>query len=157
MVVLDGGISKDLTPAGRVKRVHFVGRAGYGSNLAGAPEAPERPKGGGLPVSGPFLLVLEGFSIDEIHGYGLDAEVLDIGETGYGARGMVIVRGIRILGIHSVDAFMESCDNLGGLEGGHIEKAAPDHGGGEAAGSEARDDAKIIGATFEGTPEVGIG
>ena len=82
---------------------------------------------------------------------------MDVGEAGYGAGGMVIVRGVGILGINSVDAFVESGENVGGLEGGHVEEAAPDLGGGEAAGGEARDDAEVVGAAFEGTPEVGIG
>lgn len=70
---------------------------------------------------------------------------------------MVIVGGTGILGIDSVDTVMESGEHLGGLKGGHIEEAAPDRGGGETTGSEARDDAEIVGAAFEGTPEVGIG
>ena len=98
-----------------------------------------------------------GFGIDEIYGYGLEAELLDIGKAGYGARGVVVERGTGVLRIYSVDTFVESCKNFGGLEGGHVEKAAPDRGGGEAAGSEAGDDAEIVGAAFEGTPEVGIG
>ena len=52
---------------------------------------------------------------------------------------------------------MESRKDLGGLEGGHIEEAAPDFGAGEAAGREARDDTEIVRAPFEGAPEVGIG
>ena len=157
VVVLDGRVGEDLALAWRVERVHLVGRAGEGSELAGAPEAPERSEGGGLPVRGPFLFVLGGFGVDEIHGYGLEAEVLDIGEAGYGAGGMVIVRATGILRIHSIDGFMESCEDLDGLKGGHIEEAAPYHSGGEAAGREARDDAEVVGAAFEGTPEVGIG
>ena len=98
-----------------------------------------------------------GFGVGESHGYALDAEGLDIGEAGYRARGMVIVRGAGILRIRSVDAFMESPDNSSGLEAGRVEEAAPDHGGREAAGREARDDAEIVGAAFESTPEVGIG
>ena len=98
-----------------------------------------------------------GFGVDEIQGYGLEAEGLDIGEAGYGAGGVVIVRGIGILRVHSIDAFVESCESLGGLKGGHIEEAAPDHGGGEAAGGEARDDAEDVESDYEGAPEVGIG
>ena len=52
---------------------------------------------------------------------------------------------------------MESCEDLGGLGGGYIEEAAPDFGGREAAGREARDDAEVVGAAFEGVPEVGVG
>ena len=52
---------------------------------------------------------------------------------------------------------MESCKDLGGLKGGHIEEAAPNFGAGEATGREARDDAEVVGAAFEGSPEVGIG
>ena len=59
--------------------------------------------------------------------------------------------------IPSVDAFVESREDLGGLGGGQIEEAAPDLGGGKAAGREARDDAEVIRAAFESAPEVGIG
>ena len=51
---------------------------------------------------------------------------------------------------------MESRKDLGGLGGGHIDEAAPDFGGGEAAGREVRDDAEVVGAAFEGAPEVGV-
>ena len=70
---------------------------------------------------------------------------------------MVVVRGAGIARIRSVDAFVESREDLGGLEGGHIEEAALDLGGGEAAGREARDDAEVVGAAFEGAPEVRVG
>ena len=70
---------------------------------------------------------------------------------------MIVVRGARIARICSVDAFVESREDLGGLEGGHIEEAAPDFGRGEAAGREVRDDAEVVGAAFEGAPEVGVG
>ena len=69
---------------------------------------------------------------------------------------MVVVRGAEIA-LRPVDAFVESRKDLDGLGGGHIEEAAPDYGGGEAAGCEARDDAEVVGAAFEGAPEVGVG
>ena len=52
---------------------------------------------------------------------------------------------------------MEGREDLAGLESRHVEKAAPDFGGGEAAGREARNDAEVVGAAFEGAPEVGVG
>ena len=82
---------------------------------------------------------------------------MDVGEAGDGAGGMVVVRGARIARICYVDAFVEIHKNLGGLGGGHIEEAAPDFSGGEAAGHEARDDAEVVGAAFKGAPESGIG
>ena len=155
-VVLDRGGGEDLTPAGRVERVHFVGRAGEGADLAGTPEAPERSEGGCPPAGGPFLLVLGGLGMDKIHGDGLNAEFLDIGEAGDGAGGVVVVRGAGVVRIRSVDEFVERCEDLGGFGSRHIEKAAPDLGAGEAAGGEACDDAEVVGAAFEGTPEVGV-
>lgn len=38
-----------------------------------------------------------------------------------------------------------------------IEEAAPDFGGGEAAGCEARDDTKVVRAAFGGAPEIRVG
>jgi hypothetical protein len=70
---------------------------------------------------------------------------------------VVVVRGAGIVRIRSVDIFVESREDLGGLGGGYIEEAAPDFGGGEAAGREARDDAEVVGAAFEGAPEVRVG
>ena len=70
---------------------------------------------------------------------------------------MVVVRGAGIARIRSVDAFVESRKDLGCLGGGHIEEAAPDFGGGEAMGLEARDDAEVVRAAFEGAPEVRVG
>ena len=52
---------------------------------------------------------------------------------------------------------MESREDLGGLAGWQVEKTAPDFGGGKTAGCEARHDAEIVGAAFEGAPEIGIG
>ena len=52
---------------------------------------------------------------------------------------------------------MESRKDFRGLEGGHIEEVAPDFGGGEAVGHEARDNTEVVGATFKGAPEIGIG
>lgn len=80
----------------------------------------------------------------------------DIGEAGDGAGGVVVVNGTGIDRICPVDTFMESRENLGGLGGGQVEEAAPDVGGGKAAGGETRDDTEIVGAPFEGTPEVGV-
>ena len=70
---------------------------------------------------------------------------------------MVVVRGAGIARICSVDAFVESREDFRGLGVGHIKEAAPNFGGGEAAGREARDDAEVVRATFEGAPEVRIG
>lgn len=69
---------------------------------------------------------------------------------------MVVVRGAGTARILSVEAFVETREDLGGLRGGHVEEAAPDFGGGEAAGREARDDAEVVGAAFEGAPEFGV-
>ncbi len=156
-IVLDRCGGEDLAPAGGVERVHFVGRAGQGADLAGAPEVPERSEGGGPPAGGPFLPVLGGLGIDEIYGDGLDTEFLDIGEAGDGAGGVVVVRGAGIARIRSVDEFVERREDFRGLGGGHIQEAAPDFGGGEAAGCEACDDAEVVRAAFEGTPEVRVG
>ena len=79
---------------------------------------------------------------------------MDVGEAGYGARGGIRGAGITRLG--SIDAFVESAEDLGGLKCGHIDEAAPYSSGGEAPGLETRDDAEIIGAAFEGAPEVWV-
>ena len=52
---------------------------------------------------------------------------------------------------------MKSRKDFLGLEGGHVEEAAPNFGGREATGHKARDNTEIIGAAFEATPEIGIG
>ena len=96
-VVLDRGGGKDLAPAGGVEHVHLVGRACEGSDLAGAPETPERAKGGSAPPGRPFLLVLGDFGVDEIHGDGLDADFRDIREAGNGAGGKFVVCSVRII------------------------------------------------------------
>ena len=87
----------------------------------------------------------------------MDAEVLNIGEAGDRAGGVFIVRDAGIARTGSVDAFVKSCEHLGGSEGRHIEEATPNFHAGEAAGREARDDTKIVGAAFKGPLEVGIG
>jgi hypothetical protein len=69
---------------------------------------------------------------------------------------VVVVRNVRTAKVRSIDAFVECCEDLGGLVGGHIEEAAPDFGRGEAAGREACDDAKVVGAALEGAPEVRV-
>ena len=51
---------------------------------------------------------------------------------------------------------MESREDLGGMEGGHIEETAPDLGGWEAAGREAYDNSEVVGAAFEGAPEIRV-
>lgn len=51
---------------------------------------------------------------------------------------------------------MESREDLGGLKGGHIEEAARGLSPGKAASREARDDAEVAGASFEGAPESGF-
>jgi hypothetical protein len=74
-----------------------------------------------------------------------------------GPAGAVVVRGAGIARIRSVDTFVESREDLGGLGGGHVEEAAPDLGGWEAAGCKARGDVEVVRAAFEGAPEVGVG
>ncbi len=69
---------------------------------------------------------------------------------------MVVVCGACIARTCSADRFVESREYFGGLEGGYIEEAALDFSRGETAGRKACDDAKVVGAAFEGTPEVGI-
>ena len=69
---------------------------------------------------------------------------------------MVVVCGACIARICSANRFVESREHFGGLEAGHVEEAAPDFSGGETAGRKACDDAKVVGAAFESTPEVGI-
>lgn len=70
---------------------------------------------------------------------------------------MVVGHSTGIARISFLNGFVESCEDLGGLEGGHVEEAAPDLGGGKAAGREPCDDAEVVGAAFESAPEVGIG
>ncbi len=70
---------------------------------------------------------------------------------------MVVVRCAGIARIGSIDEFVESCEDLCGLEGGHVEEAAPDLGGGKAAKLEARDNPEVVRAALEGTPQVRIG
>ena len=82
---------------------------------------------------------------------------MNVGEAGDGAGGIFVVRDAGMARTRSFDVFVESCKDLGGLKGGHIEEAAPDLGAGEAKGREARDNTEIVGAAFEGSPEVGIG
>lgn len=156
-VVQDRRGGEDLAPAGGVEHVHFVGRACEGADLAGAPETPERSKGGVAPPGRPFLLVLGGFGVDEIHGDGLDAEFRDKGEAGNGPGSEFVVCGAGIFRTSSVNAFVESREDLGGLGSWHVEKTTPDFGGGETAGCEARHYAEIVRAAFEGAPEIGIG
>ena len=118
---------------------------------------PERSEGRGFLVGGLFLFVFRGLGVDEVRGDGLDAEFLDLGEAGDGAGGVVVVRGAKITRTCSIDAFVESCKDLGGLESRHIEEAAPDFGGGEAAGCQVRNNAKVVRAAFEGAPEIRVG
>ena len=77
-----------------------------------------------------------------------------MGEAGYGAGGGT--RGAGIARSGSIDAFVESGEDLGGLKCGHIDEAAPYSSGGEAPGLETSDDAEIIGAAFESAPEVWV-
>lgn len=69
---------------------------------------------------------------------------------------MFVVRFTRIFRVRFVDAFVKSREDFSGLRGGHIEKAAPDFGGGEAARPETRNDSEVVGAAFECAPEVGV-
>lgn len=69
---------------------------------------------------------------------------------------MAVVNGAMIACIRSAYIFVESREYFSGLEGGHIEEATPNFSGGETAGRKARDDAKVVGAAFKGTPEVGM-
>lgn len=156
-IVLDSCGGEDLASAGRVQHVHFVGGAGQSADFASPPEAPERSERGCPPADGPFVLVLGGFGMDKIHCDGLNAKFLDIGEAGDGAGGVIVVRGAGIARTRSVAKFLESHKNLGGLRGGHIEKAAPYFSGWETASREARDDAEVVGAAFQGAPEVTVG
>ena len=51
---------------------------------------------------------------------------------------------------------MKRREGLGSLKCRHVEEAAPNLGGGEATSHKACDDAEIVRAAFEGTPEVKI-
>lgn len=82
---------------------------------------------------------------------------LNIGEAGYIAGGVAVIRGAGIARIRSVKTSVESPENLGKLKGGHIEEAASDVGGWKTKGREVRDDAESVGAAFECSPEVRIG
>ena len=70
---------------------------------------------------------------------------------------MIVIPGAGIARTCSVNAFMESRKDFRGLGVGHIKEATPNFGGGKTAGREARDDAEVVRATFEGAPEVRIG
>ena len=52
--------------------------------------------------------------MDEIHGDGLDADFLDVREAGYGAGGGI--RGVGITRLGSIDTFVKSREDLGGLK-----------------------------------------
>lgn len=82
---------------------------------------------------------------------------LNIGEAGYIAAAVAVVRGAGIARIRSVKTLVESPENLGKLEGGHIEEAALDVGGWKTKGREVRDDAEFVGAAFECSSEVRVG
>ena len=92
-----------------------------------------------------------------MHGDCLNAKLLDIGEASDGPSCIFVVRGARIARVRSVDEFVESREDLGGLKGRQIQEAAPDFRGGEAADREACDDTEVVGAAFESTPKVRIG
>lgn len=126
-------------------------------DFTGAPEAPERFEGGGTPAGGPFLLVLGGLGVDEIYGDCLKADFLDIGEAGYRAGGVVIVRSAGIARIGSVEPFVKGTKNLGSMKGGHIEEAAPDFGRRKATHCKAGNDAEVVTAAFKGAPEIRVG
>ena len=158
MVVSDGRGGEELAPARGVQHVHFVGRAGERAGLAGAPEAPDGVEGRSFPACGPCI-VFWAFRVSEVYGDELDAERLDVGEAGDGTGGVVVVLRGRVTGVFptDTDAFVECGQGLASAGGGHVEEAAPDFGAGEATRGKARDDAEVVGAAFEGAPEVGVG
>jgi hypothetical protein len=94
----------------------------------------------------------KGLCVDEIHGDSLGTDRVDTSETGDGSGRVSIVGGTGIARISPIDRFMESCEDLGSLEGRHIVEAAPDFSGGEAASCEASDHAEVVGAAFESAP-----
>lgn len=155
-VVSDSRGGEDLAPAGGVKHVHLVGRAGERAGFAGAPEAPDGVEGRGFPACGP-VLVLWAFSIGQVHGDKLDTERLDVGEAGDRTGSVLVVLRGGVTGVFPTDTFVECGEGLGGFGGSHVEEAAPDFGAGKATRRKARDDAEVVGAAFEGTPEVGVG
>ena len=87
----------------------------------------------------------------------MNADFLDIGEAGYRAGGVVIVRVAGIARIRSVEPFMKGPKNLSSMKGGHIEEAAPDFGRRKATHCKAGNDAEVIRAAFKGAPEIGVG
>lgn len=87
----------------------------------------------------------------KIYGDDLDPELLYIGEADHGACSVALVY------IHLVDGLVKRREDLGCLKSRNIEESAPDIGRREATGSEASDNAKVIGASFECSPEVGVG
>jgi len=99
------------------------------------------------------LFVIGKLGVDDIHRYGLHAELRNIREADERSGGVVIVCGSRIC---FADEFVKSREYFGGLEGGHIEEATPNFRGREASGCKTCDDAKVVGTTFEGTPEIRI-
>lgn len=152
-VVLNRGGSEKLTAARGIEHVHFFGRVSESAGLAGVPKTPKRCKAGAFPPNRPFFLFFGGIGVDEVHRNDLNAELQDVGKAGNGPGAVFLIGTVRI---RSVDALVKSSENFSGLESWHIEKAAPDFDGGETSGFEARDDAEIVAAAFESTPEIGI-
>ncbi len=141
-VVPDRRGSEDLAPArGVIDRVHFVGRAGEGVDLASALAEPERSESGAAPPGGPFLRVLGRFGVGEIHEDDLDADCRHIGEAGDGPDGARVICGSGISYIRTSDAFVESREHLRDLIG---RQSQSDLGRGAAAGGEARHEAEVV-------------
>ena len=106
-IILDCCSTEGLAPARGVEHVQFIRRTGQGADLAGAPDAPEGLKGGGLPAGRPFLLILRELGIDEVHGDSLNAKFPDIGEAGEGTGSVFVIRGVGIARTSSIDKFIE--------------------------------------------------
>lgn len=89
--------------------------------------------------------------MDQIYGNNLEAKLRDVGKASYGSGAGFIMR------CASADGVVKSRENFGSLKSWHVEKTAPDFGGRETSGFEARNDAEIVGAAFESAPKIGIG
>ena len=92
----------------------------------------------------------------EIYGDNVEAKFVDVGKTDERAGGVVVVGGLWVVLTSSIDIVVKRPENFGGLESRHIEEAAPDIRRREATGGEVRNDAKVVRAALQCTPEVGM-
>lgn len=126
-----------------------------GAVPAGAPEAPERLERGGI-ARGPFAGVHRRVGVRHEEDDEGEADSLDIADADHGAASALVVKRFRAFVFASVEVGVEGCERLCGLVDGVVGEAAPDFHLGDRARGELGDDAEVIGATFERTPEVAV-